>query len=250
MAHIAACLQPAANIAASLPGSTAEAWQQKQGGSRPAQQQQQPACSRREQRAEQPARRSFHHAAFVSEHSPSVQQKPLLQRRRCEFRHNTECRLGLEQASAKISRQLIGASLALEAQENRVIARKVLQGLPAAAVFWASEVARAAEELEKPVVIPNDDELPNKIIAVLFTLGVLALSTLTLGVSTRRLPLGYFREKSIAFASLLKPAYKLAVIWAPHDPIEDRAVMCMVCQKQDSLAGCFAMLPSCSHCFV
>lgn len=207
MAHIALCVQPAANIAASLPGSIAEAWKQKQGGSAHAQQQQQPACLRHQERAGQPAKRSFHNAAFASQHNPSVQQTPQLQRRRCEFQHNTECRLGLEQASAKTGRQLIGASLAAEAQENRVIARKVLQGLPAAAVFWASEVARAAEEIEQPVVITNEDELPNKIIAVLFTLGVLALSTLTLGVSTRSLPFAVLGGKIyslLAFRNQLK----------------------------------------------
>ncbi|GAQ87268.1 hypothetical protein KFL_003420070 [Klebsormidium nitens] len=204
MAHLASCPHPAANIGASLPGSIAEAWQQKQGGSRqlwPVQQQ--PARLRRQQPAGRPAGRLFHNAAFASEHIPSVQEYPLLQKKQRGIQQSTECELDLEQAFKETGRAVVGASLAAAAHESRGVARKVLQGLPAAAVFWASEVALAAGEIEQPVVIANEDELPNKIIAVLFTLGVLALSILTAGVIY--LSLTEFKEKrDIAKQELLE----------------------------------------------
>lgn len=79
---------------------------------------------------------------------------------------------------------VVQSSLGEDAPPSRTLSSRILPGMPAAAVFFATGLARAAEEIElPPSVVPNDDEISNSIIAVLFTLGLVALSVLTLGVS-------------------------------------------------------------------
>jgi hypothetical protein len=99
-------------------------------------------------------------------------------------KHRRNRRTTRDESPLKKGLVVVQSSLDENAPPTRTLSSRILPGLPAAAVFFATGLARAAEEIElPPSVVPNDDEISNSIIAVLFTLGLVALSILTLGVS-------------------------------------------------------------------
>jgi hypothetical protein len=175
MAHILECSPLSAG---SLVGGNGSFLQARQDGQHCCRVWQQPAFSTDRQRNSRKLHRIFVSSYAHNPPLPGTDSKHSGQQKHRRNRWTTS-----DESPMKKGLVVVQSSLGEDAPPSRTLSR-ILPGLPAAAVFFATGLARAVEEIElPPSVVPNNDEISNSIIAVLFTLGVVALSILTLGVS-------------------------------------------------------------------